>query len=143
MSTGTRRKNESGFTLVETSVALVVLMIGGLGIAAVFAYAIRSNTGARDRAAAIAVAQQQLERMRNVPFNDASLTATVNPVTSTVESAGRNYEVRTSITDSTATLKIISLQVTPMNSSNPWGLSTVNVVAQRTAFTVGPYIGGP
>jgi len=129
--------------LVETSVALVVLMIGGLGIAAVFAYAIRTNTGARDRAAAIAVAQQQLEKLRNVPFDDPALTATLNPVTATVESAGRNYEVRTTITDSTATMKMINLRVTPLNSSNPWGLSTVTVVAQRASFTVGPNIGGP
>ena len=57
-------RQEKGFTLLETACALLVMMIGGLGICAVFAYAIKNNTGSRDRAAAIAVAQQQMERYR-------------------------------------------------------------------------------
>ncbi len=60
---------------METATALLVMMIGGLGICAVFAYAIKNNTGSRDRAAAIAVAQQEMERYRQVTFLDPLLTA--------------------------------------------------------------------
>lgn len=58
VETQSNQRQEKGFTLMETATALLVMMIGGLGICAVFAYAIKNNTGSRDRAAAIAVAQQ-------------------------------------------------------------------------------------
>ena len=129
---------------METSVALVVMMIGGLGIAAVFSYAIRNNTGSRDRITALAVAQQQMEQLRNLPFSDAALTATItNPAAVTVTSAGRTYSVRTVIEDTTTTLKKVQIQVTPQLSSDPWARGTVQITAQRAAFTTGPYIGGP
>jgi Tfp pilus assembly protein PilV len=137
-----KRQGQQGFTLIETTVALVVMMIGGLGIAAVFAYAIRNNTGARDRAAAIAVAQQELERLRNLSFLDPALAATVNPTTREITSAGRLYSIRTNIQDTTATIKTIDIQVTPLSSSNPF-LSTVAVTTQRAAFSLGAYSGGP
>ena len=135
-------KGKRGFTLLETCVALVVMMIGGLGVAAVFAYAIRNNTGARDRAAAIAVAQQEVERLRNLYFTDASLTATGTPTPRTIQSAGRSYTVSTRITDTTASVKTIQVTVTPQNSSDPWALTSVTVNAQRAAFTLGPYLAG-
>ena len=133
-------KNEEGFTLLETAVALVVMMIGALGIAAVFTYAIRNNTGARDRAAAVAVAQQEVERLRNLNYNDAALTATGTPVPITIQSAGRSYTVSTRITDTTASVKTIQVTVTPQNSSDPWALTSVTVNAQRATFTLGPYV---
>ena len=134
-------RQEKGFTLIETTTALLVMMIGGLGICAVFAYAIKNNTGSRDRAAAIAVAQQQMERYRQLTFLDAALTA--GPATTaTVESAGRTYQVRTTITNTTASLKMIQIEVTPMLSSEQWALGTVRVSVQRSAFSLGPYSGG-
>ena len=136
-----QQRQERGFTLMETATALLVMMIGGLGICAVFAYAIKNNTGSRDRAAAIAVAQQQMERFRSLVFTDAALTASTS--TTTVESAGRTYQVRTTITNTTSSLKTITIEVTPLLSTDPWALGTVKVSVQRSAFAFGPYIGGP
>jgi Tfp pilus assembly protein PilV len=136
-----KQRQEKGFTLLETACALLVMMIGGLGICAVFAYAIKNNTGSRDRAAAIAVAQQQMERYRTLTFLDAALTA--GPATTaTVDSAGRTYQVKTTITNTTTSLKTIQIEVTPMLSSDPWALGSVRVVVQRSAFSLGPYSGG-
>ncbi len=139
----TRRKKrqEKGFTLIETSTALLVMMIGGLGIVAVFAYAIKNNTGSRDRAAALAVAQQQMERYRQVTFLDPLLTAHA-ATTQTVTSAGRDYTVRTTITNTTTSLKRITIEVTPLMSSDPWALGTVQITVQRSAFALGPFSGG-
>jgi len=117
------------------------MMIGGLGICAVFAYAIKNNTGSRDRAAAIAVAQQEMEHYRNLIFTDAGLTATA-ATTKTVTSAGRTYTVRTTIADTTASMKTITIQVTPLLSSDPWALGTVEISVRRSAFSLGPYAGG-
>ncbi|HKS08344.1 MAG TPA: hypothetical protein VJS13_02285 [Pyrinomonadaceae bacterium] len=134
-------RREKGFTLLETATALLVMMIGGLGICAVFSYAIKNNTGSRDRAAAIAVAQQQMERYRTLTFLDAALTA--GPATTqTVESAGRTYTVKTTITNTTTSLKTIQIEVTPLLSSDQWALGTVRVSVQRSAFSLGPYSGG-
>lgn len=143
LSVATRRKmnQEGGFTLVETATALLVMMIGGLGICAVFAYAIKNNTGSRDRAAALAVAQQQMERYRQVTFIDPLLTAHA-ATTQTVTSAGRDYTVRTTITNTTSSLKTITIEVTPLLSSDPWALGTVQISVQRSSFALGPHSGG-
>ena len=142
LSVATHRKNqEGGFTLVETATALLVMMIGGLGICAVFAYAIKNNTGSRDRAAALAVAQQQMERYRQVTFIDPLLTAHA-ATSQTVTSAGRDYTVRTTITNTTTSLKTITIEVTPLLSSDPWALGTVQISVQRSTFALGPNSGG-
>lgn len=135
------QRHERGFTLIETATALLVMMIGGLGICAVFAYAIKNNTGSRDRAASIAVAQQEMERFRSLTFIDPALTASTS--TKTVQSAGRTYTVKTTITDTTSSLKTIAIEVTPLLSSDPWALQTIKISVQRSTFAFGPYIGGP
>ena len=136
------QQHERGFTLIETASALLVMMIGGLGICAVFAFAIKNNTGSRDRAGAISVAQQQMERYRQVTFLDPLLTA--GPATTTtVSSAGRTYTVRTTITNTTTSLKTVKIEVTPLLSSDPWALGTVTISVQRSAFSFGPNAGGP
>jgi Tfp pilus assembly protein PilV len=136
------QRREKGFTLIETSTALLVMMIGGLGICAVFAYAIKNNTGSRDRAAAIAVAQQEMERYRQVTFLDTLLTAGA-ATTKTVTSADRTYSVTTQIVNTTTSLKTITITVTPLLSSDPWALGWVRVSVQRSAFALGAYSGGP
>lgn len=136
-----KNRRERGFTLIETASALLVMMIGGLGICAVFTYAIKNNTGSRDRAAAIAVAQQEMEFYRNLIFTDAGLTATAG-TTKTVTSAGRTYTVRTTIVNTTASMKTITIQVTPLLSSDPWALGTVEISVRRSAFSLGAFAGG-
>ena len=135
------QRQERGFTLMETTCALLVMMIGGLGICAVFAFAIENNTGSRDRAASIAVAQQEMERFRSLTFIDPALTAGTS--TTTVNSAGRTYTVKTTIANTTSSLKTITIEVTPLLSSDPWALQTVKISVQRSTFAFGPYLGGP
>ena len=136
-----KRQQEKGFTLIETASALLVMMIGGLGICAVFAYAIKNNTGSRDRALALAVAQQQMERYRQMKFIDPGLTAHA-PTTETVTSAdSRTYTVRTTITDTTTTMKTIKIEVTPQLSPGLYGLGTVEISVQRSTFELGIYQG--
>ena len=149
-----RKDEQKGFTLIETATALLVMMIGGLGICAVFAYAIKNNTGSRDRAAALAVAQQQMETYRNLEFLDAGMNTTVTPVVTTVTSADRTYNVRTTIctgwatgnpcpSDTTAgSLKTIKVEVTPQLGDSAWANSTVQVSIQRSTFMNGSHSGG-
>ena len=138
-----KKRDEKGFTLLETSAALLVMMIGGLGICAVFAFAIKNNTGSRDRALALAVAQQQMERYRQMKFIDAGLTAhaaTTETVTTPIPD-NRTYTVRTTITDINSSLKNIKVEVTPVLSTDPWAQGTVELSVQRSTFALGAYAG--
>ena len=136
-----KNRAEKGFTLIETAAALLVMMIGGLGICAVFAFAIKNNTGSRDRALALAVAQQEMETYRQMKFIDTGLTAHA-AATKTVTSAdNRTYTVVTTITDTTTSLKTIKIEVTPILSTDPWAQGTVEISVQRSTFAIGPYMG--
>ncbi|HEX5704560.1 MAG TPA: prepilin-type N-terminal cleavage/methylation domain-containing protein [Pyrinomonadaceae bacterium] len=146
----TAGSNEAGFTLLETSIALVVLAIAGLGVAACFFYAARNNSSARDRELSMAVAQQTMEQYKNAAFNDAALNATgVNGLTSTLTRGGRSYQVVTTITDlnvqaGTARTKTIEVRVTPWSDSESVARNTtsvfgsVRIISQRTSPVVGP-----
>jgi prepilin-type N-terminal cleavage/methylation domain-containing protein len=142
------RHSEAGFTLLETSIAMVLLAIAGLGVAACFFYAARNNSSARDRELSMAVAQQQMEQFRNASFADAQLTATAG-VTNTITRGGRRYVVQTVITDTnvqngTARTKTIQVRVTPWSDGQRWArevtsvFGSVTIISQRTAPNVGP-----
>ena len=131
------RENEQGFTLTETAIAMVVMMVATLAAASLFVYAVGNNSGAGDRALAAAIAQQQLERLRTLPFTHASLNATTG-TTTTVPRGGRSYNVRTIITNTSSTLKTITIQVTPQNTNAAWALTPVVVITQRASVNIGP-----
>jgi len=60
--------NEAGFTLVETVIALVILLIAVLGVFGAFTYAIRFNTGNSARSQALSVLQREVESLRSAKF---------------------------------------------------------------------------
>jgi prepilin-type N-terminal cleavage/methylation domain-containing protein len=142
--------DQAGFTLLETSIAMVLLAIVGLGIASCFFFAAKNNSSARDRELAMAVAQQQIEQYRSLAFDDAGLAATANGgVTAVITRAGRQYQVLTTITDSnvvngTARTKTIQLRVVPWSDGSPWArnvatvFGSVTVITQRTSQARGP-----
>jgi hypothetical protein len=49
------QRSQRGFTLMETACSLVIMMIVGLGVASLFAYATRANANADDRELAMAI----------------------------------------------------------------------------------------
>jgi prepilin-type N-terminal cleavage/methylation domain-containing protein len=60
--------NQSGFTLVETTVALVIILVAMLGVFYSFTYAILYNAGNATRAQCLATMQQEVELMRAAKF---------------------------------------------------------------------------
>lgn len=140
---GKPARGERGFTLIETVVSLVIMMVVGLGAASLFMYAVRNNSGAADRAVAIAIAQQRMERLRNVNFDDTSLNA--GTTNTTVTSAGRGYRVQTIICATaacggSATLKRITVQVTPTSAGSVWASNSVTIISLRSTPTGGQYV---
>lgn len=139
-----RSATERGFTLIETSVAMVIMMVAGLGVASLFTYSIRYNSGGNDRAVAISIAQQQVEQLRSVPFSDSILSTTATSgvvLTPDTVSNGRTYRVRRTVTGSNnvngnATLKTITIQVSPQSTG--WAGFPVILHTVRSAETTGP-----
>ena len=162
--------SERGFTLIETTIALLVMMVVGLGAASLFFFAANNNIGAHDRDLAMAVAQKRMEWLRSIPLNDATrgvaygypnggLQATLEPVVETTTNGGRPYKVTTTIvdldtdTDNTATsnalpptIKIITVKVVPLGAGPEFTrvntvFGSVSLTTQRTLNRVGPHRG--
>lgn len=145
----TARSGERGFTLAETAIALLIMMIASVGIVSLFTYAIKYTAGAKDRELAMAVAQKRIEWLRGIPF-DASTRAksyatgglaATNGVTETATSTGRTYTVVTKIvnvggtTDANSKIKTITIRVTPDGANV--ALGQVTLVTQRSILLQG------
>ena len=152
--------SQSGFTLLEAAIALVILMVIGLGVASLFTYSISANSKADDRELAMAIAQKRMEWLRTIPFttqtravaysypNGGLAATTTAGVTETVTNAGRTYTVVTTISDlnfvptgnpdaGASTLKRIQISVTPFGATTAF--ETVNVYTQRSTQVTGTY----
>jgi len=144
MKTRNPKTQESGFTLVETVIAFVVMMVAALAMASLFVYSIQNNVGGDERARAMAVAQRQLEQLRSVDFNDSTLAVGTTTLP-TITSAGRNYTVVRTITNEMNSdgtlkgLKKISISVTPASADRPWQRTAVVLVSHRSTMATGLY----
>ncbi len=63
-----KTKDESGFSLVEVIIALVILMVAVLGVFAAFTFATTYNTGNSRRSQALSVLQEEVELLRSAKF---------------------------------------------------------------------------
>lgn len=153
-------RRQEGFTLLEAAIALVILMIIGLGIASLFTYAIKANGSADDRELSMAIAQKRMEWLRTIPFNtqtrhvaysypSGGLEATSTAgVSESVTNAGRSYTVVTIIQNLSnvpignpdagePTSKLISVSVTPLGAATAF--ETVTLITQRSTQVTGSY----
>lgn len=138
------QKGQRGFTLLETSIASVVMMVGALAISSLFVFSTQNNVGGGERALAMAVAQQQLEQIRSVDFEDSSLS--VGTTTTTVRNGERNYTVirvvadETNANNSAKQLRRITLTVTPQVAGADWTRSPVVLVSMRSTIAAGSFV---
>lgn len=139
------RKNERGFTLIETSISMVVMMVAGLAVSSLFVFSTQNNVGGNERALAMAVAQQQMEQLRSLSFEDTNLNA--GTTTSTVTSSDRDYTVVKAITDevnpnnSIKLLRKITITVTPEGGARAnWTRSSVTLVSSRSTLATGSFL---
>lgn len=135
--------SQRGFTLVETTIASLVMMVGALAISSLFVFSTQNNVGGGERALAMAVAQQQLEQIRSVSFEDTTLN--VGTVTSTVRNGARNYTVQRVVANemnangSAKQLKKITITVTPITAGANWLRTPVVLVTYRSTLAAGSF----
>lgn len=144
------KKDESGFSLVEVIIALVILLVAVMGVFAAFTFATTYNAGNSRRSQALSILQQEAELIRSAKFtptiyNDPALTGgTKTPRTVTSKGDNNTYTVETVVDndpvtagvqaagDSTTTLKEITLTVTPQAANGGWVVAVpVKIVFRR------------
>ena len=139
---------EAGFTLLESTIALLLMLIVALGSASLFSFSIYNNSGGGDRATSMALAQQAIERLRSAKFNSTTTDALLNGGTTAQNGVirdGRTFNVTTVIDDNPATaavdvnpatnLKTITVIVVPQSIGRGWALGaggTITLVTQRS-----------
>lgn len=144
------RTGEKGFTLVETTCAMVIILISLLGIAFSFTYAINYNAGNQSRAQALAFLQQEVEAMRAAKFTptvtDSTLTGGVKAARTVTSPTGIQFTIQDTIDndpftagvqDDTAvpnsTLKEITIVISLAAPSPGWQTAVpATVVLRRT-----------
>ena len=92
-------KTESGFTLIETCIAMVMLMVVVCGVLPLGIYALKYNSAAAIRAGALMAAQRKVEQLRAGSFTScvsSSEVVSVGPTDS------QTYTVDVTVTDDRA-----------------------------------------
>ena len=140
-----QKKNERGFSLIEVMIAFVVMMVASLAVGAVFFYSVQNNVGGSERALAMGVAQQQLEQLRSVSFNDSSLVAGTTTFNNIQTGQNQFYVVRTVADEKNANnteklLKRITITVTPQSAGGNWIRTPVVLVSYRSSLAQGPWV---
>ncbi len=90
------KSERRGFSLIECVIALLILMVTSLAIISVLHYTFKSSESARKRMAAMLLAENQLETLRNTKF--INLTAGTTTQQNVVYD-GIKYVVVITITD--------------------------------------------
>lgn len=94
--------DEKGFTLLEVLIAVIILTVALLGLSSMNVYTIKYNDNAKRNTAAVALAQDKLEALKNLSFTDSALndsntnnnaTYTKNPYDTYLTST-TNYDSR-------------------------------------------------
>lgn len=91
----TDKNNNQGFTLVEILIAMAIFSIGILAVTAMQITAINSNASARKITDVTTLAEDRLERLMALPWNDPDLAPANNPH----QVAADGYTAEWNITD--------------------------------------------
>ena len=68
-------RNQSGQSLIELMVSIVIITVALSGIIAIFPYIVQKNVRIQMQNNAVNIAQSELERLRGLPYYDKELDA--------------------------------------------------------------------
>ncbi len=112
-------RSTRGFTLIEVMFAVVILAVGLLALMAMQIVSIKANAFSSEMTYSTMLAQQQLETLENLPFDDPDLTGATPPADPTLhtlplplmDGKGGSYTVSWEVENTTTNRKKITLSV--------------------------------
>lgn len=127
-------KNESGFSLIEVTIAMMVLLVGLLGVTLSYTWAVKFNAGNNLRMQSLAILQQEVEQFRSAKYTsvvtDSILLGGVKTPKTITTADGNKFTVETTIdddpftgnvqVDQSKTLKSITITVSGENQTQKW-----------------------
>jgi prepilin-type N-terminal cleavage/methylation domain-containing protein len=139
------QSGQAGFSLIEVTVAMLILLIALLGVFVVFTYAITYNSGNNSRADALALMQQEVESLRSAKFTptvtDADLIAGNHTPEFVTIANGNTYIVQVVVdddpfttgvqVDTTQTIKEVYVTVSLARPTPGWQTSVPATVIFR------------
>ncbi len=140
------RQGEGGFTILETVIALCIMMIAGFGAISLFLFSVSYNSGASDRARSLAIAQERMERLRSAEHADLGTMAATGDFNGNVttgsskigEADGHTFAVKTTVENDpnigNANQKRITVSVTPAVSGGWAGAVTLRMSRSLNAY---------
>ena len=129
---------DRGFSIIEATIAMLLMMIVALGTASLFSFSIYNNSGGSDRAVSLALAQQAMEGLRGATFNGTTTDAQLNAgtvVQNGVLRDGRSFRVTKTIVDTAPALKTITITVSSQAITTGWAAGaggTITLISQRS-----------
>lgn len=93
MSQPTSIRNSSGFTLVEVMVAILIMMVGMIGLLEMINVSLQHNLKNQLRDEAVQVGERYMAELRGTPFDDISLSYQTIQVPSKLRGSTREYSV--------------------------------------------------
>jgi type IV pilus assembly protein PilV len=127
---------DSGFTLVEVLIALVVFTIGLLGTAALTVTVIQTNAISKRQSQAVVHAQDRLEQVREMGYSNAAAadgTEYLDPETQTWDAANpyTSYKRETVVNADTPAAGMTTVTVTIFWDGDERSVSMTNILAAQ------------
>lgn len=140
-----KKTAEAGFSLVEVMIAMVVLLVGLLGVSLTYTSAVRYNAGNNLRLQSLAILQQRSEQIRSAKFTprevDPLLAGGLKDLETITTADGNTFQVQTVVdddpftpdvqTDTSKTIKEITITVSSTNQAQQWVTATPATVTLR------------
>ena len=138
MNTNAHRKNkmnaQSGFTLIEVMIAVVILATGILALATMQIVSIRSNAFSSEMTYATMLAQSQFEEFRNMDYDSVVTDTDVIPASET--SKGIPYTVQWEVHDDDPTTDMKTIELNVRWQGAPAGSATGETTVDfKASFT--------
>lgn len=126
------RFNNAGFTLVEVMVAMLISLVGLMGLLKALEVAIQQNAGNLLRDEAVQVAEKEMASQKSRAFSVLTTSGMAVSVPSRVRNGSVSYTVKHSVspTSPLATEKMITVLVTWNYRGAPYSHQAMSAISQ-------------
>ena len=94
-----KKGNDSGYTLIETMIAIAIFAIGFLAIASLQIAASKTNRAGSEYTQASTIATDRMERLMLLPYDDGDLDPAANPHPAPPDDMEGKYNIQWVVTE--------------------------------------------